>query len=292
MSEIKYVSPSGLAHYDEKIKAVIDGKDKELSFDDYNALSDDDKNNGTTYYVPDATLGSDDVIFSVDDETLSATYDNKTIELVDGSKIQNNLTTTDEGYALDARQGNVLDTRISALETPTFTQASSRANIASGENTLTILGKIKKYFADLKSHAFNSTVNNLTTTTTGYALDATQGKALNDKLGSTDISTIGDGTVTNAISTLNSNMSEFVGFINVDYLNTCNILKSLHGVYTEPNGIQYVFTQLYCGAYALQILYANDNTSINDKVAFRVIFTEDDTRETLKWTFLKTSSVV
>ena len=28
MSEIKYVTPSGLAHYDEKIKEVIDGKDK------------------------------------------------------------------------------------------------------------------------------------------------------------------------------------------------------------------------------------------------------------------------
>lgn len=94
------------------------------------------------------------------------------------------------------------------------------------------------------------------------------------------------------INTLNSNMSEFVGYINEDYLNTCNILKSLHGIYTEANGIQYVFSQLYCGAYTLQILYANDNTSINDKVAFRVIFTEDDTRETLKWTFLKTSSVV
>lgn len=179
----KYINPSGLAHYDEKIKEVIDGKDKELSFDEYNALSDDDKNNGTTYYVPDATLGSNDVIFSVDDETLSATYDNKTIELVDGSKIQNNLTTTEEGYALDARQGNVLDTRISALETPTFTQASSRTNIASGNTMPTILGKIMKYFTDLKSHAFNSLANNLTTTTTGYALDATQGKALNDKFG-------------------------------------------------------------------------------------------------------------
>ena len=179
----KYINPSGLAHYDEKIKEVINGKDKELSFDEYNALSDDDKNNGTTYYVPDATLGSDDVIFSVDDETLIATYDNKTIELVDASRIQNNLTITEEGCALDARQGNVLDTRVTALETPTFTQATSRTNIASGNTMPTILGKIMKYFTDLKSHAFNSLANNLITTTTGYALDATQGKALNDKLG-------------------------------------------------------------------------------------------------------------
>ena len=87
-------------------------------------------------------------------------------------------------------------------------------------------------------------------------------------------------------------MSELVGIINLDYINSCNLLKNLHGVYTEPSGMQYVFSQLYCGAYTLQILYANNNTSLNDKVAFRVIYTETDTRETLKWTFLKTSSVV
>lgn len=87
-------------------------------------------------------------------------------------------------------------------------------------------------------------------------------------------------------------MSELVGIINLDYINSCNLLKNLHGVYTEPSGIQYVFTQLYCGVYTLQILYANDNRSLNDKVAFRVIFTESDNRGTLNWTFLKTSSVV
>ena len=73
--------------------------------------------------------------------------------------------------------------RVTALETPAFTQATSRTNIASGNTIPTILGKIMKYFTDLKSHAFNSLANNLTTTTTGYALDATQGKALNDKFG-------------------------------------------------------------------------------------------------------------
>ena len=95
----------------------------------------------------------------------------------------NNLTTTTTGYALDATQGKALNTRVTALETPTFTQATSRTNIASGNTMPIILGKIMKYFADLKSHAFNSLANNLTTTTTGYALDATQGKALNDKFG-------------------------------------------------------------------------------------------------------------
>ena len=39
-------------------------------------------------------------------------------------------------------------------QTPTFTQASTRANIASGEKLSTIFGKIMKWFADLKDLAF------------------------------------------------------------------------------------------------------------------------------------------
>ena len=63
-------------------------------------------------------------------------------------------------------------------QTPTFSVASTRDNIVSGEKLSTILGKVKKYFTDLKSHAFNDPVNNLTTSTTGSALDASQGKVL------------------------------------------------------------------------------------------------------------------
>ena len=39
-----------------------------------------------------------------------------------------------------------------------------------------------KYVKGLKSHAFRDPANNLTTTESGYALDARQGKALNDKI--------------------------------------------------------------------------------------------------------------
>lgn len=39
-----------------------------------------------------------------------------------------------------------------------------------------------KYVKGLKSHAFRDPANNLTTTASGYALDARQGKALNDKV--------------------------------------------------------------------------------------------------------------
>lgn len=65
---------------------------------------------------------------------------------------------------------------------PTFTEASTRSNIISEENLSTILGKVKKYFTDLKGHAFNDTVKNLTTEETGSALDASQGKVLKDEV--------------------------------------------------------------------------------------------------------------
>lgn len=85
-------------------------------------------------------------------------------------------------------------------KTVSFTQAASRAEILSGESLATIMGKIKKWFADLASVAFTGSynslsnrpslgtaaarnvANNLTTTTTTYVLDARQGKALGDRL--------------------------------------------------------------------------------------------------------------
>lgn len=47
-------------------------------------------------------------------------------------------------------------------DNPTFSEASTRANIASGESFSTILGKIKKFFTDLKTVAFTGSYNDLT----------------------------------------------------------------------------------------------------------------------------------
>ena len=115
---------------------------------------------------------------------------------------------------------NKLDTTGNASNvTNTFSAASSRSNLTTGEKLSVSLGKIMKYFADLKAVAFSGSyndlsnkptiptvTNNLLTTNPGTALDAAQGKAISDKIGSTDISGIGDGTVTGAVSELNSNL--------------------------------------------------------------------------------------
>lgn len=68
--------------------------------------------------------------------------------------------------------------------TNTFTQATARNQLTSGEKLSVSLGKIMKFFADIKTGAFHTVVNNLTTTAAGYALDARQGKTLNDRYGS------------------------------------------------------------------------------------------------------------
>ena len=45
--------------------------------------------------------------------------------------------------------------------TAAFTQATARANIASGESLKTIFGKVMKWFADLKTVAFSGSYNDL-----------------------------------------------------------------------------------------------------------------------------------
>lgn len=111
---------------------------------------------------------------------------------------------------------------IKEVNNPTFTAATSRTNINSGESQSIIMGKVKKWLADLGTAAFCSVVNNLTTTSEGSVLDARQGKNLSDALtklntlmGSTDISAIGNGTLTGAINELSSKQSKTISVSNV-----------------------------------------------------------------------------
>lgn len=86
-----------------------------------------------------------------------------------------NVNITPANIGAVAEDGDISDTTV------TFTEPSVTENIVSGEKVSVSFGKIKKWFADLKSFVFKDLVNNLTTTTTGSALDASQGKVLNDK---------------------------------------------------------------------------------------------------------------
>lgn len=61
-----------------------------------------------------------------------------------------------------AIDNNSYDCKDASAREPTFTEASSRANIASGETLSTLFGKIKKYFTDLKAVAFSGSYSDLT----------------------------------------------------------------------------------------------------------------------------------
>lgn len=86
-----------------------------------------------------------------------------------------NVDITPANIGAVAEDGDISDTTV------TFADTTTRENLVSDEKVSVGFGKIKKWFADLKSFAFKDLANNLTTTTTGSALDASQGKILNDK---------------------------------------------------------------------------------------------------------------
>lgn len=79
-------------------------------------------------------------------------------------------------------------TRIDNLLLDALTEPSASFPVpAVGDNGSTLFGKISKWFSDMSALVatkFNAAnvVNNLTTTASGYALDARQGKTLNDKV--------------------------------------------------------------------------------------------------------------
>lgn len=95
-----------------------------------------------------------------------------------------------------------------ALQEPEFTVAEKRENIASKEKMPKILGKIAKFFTDLKTVAFSgkysdldgkpAIVNNNTATEAGSALDARQANP-----------TI-EGTMANQILQLNNDLKGFL----------------------------------------------------------------------------------
>lgn len=77
-------------------------------------------------------------------------------------------------------------TKIDALTIDSMTEPSASFPVpAIGDNGSTLFGKITKWFSDMSALvatklSISNVANNLTTSTSGYALDARQGKELND----------------------------------------------------------------------------------------------------------------
>ena len=107
-------------------------------------------------------------------KTANITVPTKTSELTNDSGFITNAGVTGvKGNSETAyRTGNVNITKANIglgsvpnvttnNQAPTFTQATTRANIASGETLTVILGKVMKFFADLKTVAFTGAYSDL-----------------------------------------------------------------------------------------------------------------------------------
>lgn len=78
--------------------------------------------------------------------------------------VVDNLTSTSTTDALSANQGRVLKGLVDnkASDTQIFTEASTRANLVSGETLSTLFGKLMKWYTDLKAVAFSGSFTDLT----------------------------------------------------------------------------------------------------------------------------------
>lgn len=116
----------------------------ELTYAEYQALTPDEKTDpDKIYFITDypASVGALNDLSDVD------------------------ITTPTEGQILtyDDTDDEWKNTDVDDVA-PAFTEASTRANIASGETFATLLGKIKKFFSDLKAVAFTGAYSDLSGT--------------------------------------------------------------------------------------------------------------------------------
>lgn len=119
-----------------------------------------------------------------------------------------------------------------ALQEPEFTEAKERKNLTSGEKIYLMLGKISKFFSDMKAIAFSGSyndlvdkpkiptvLNNQTTTEEGYALDARQA---NPNI---------DGTLAKQVADLNGSLNN-----DINALNPSDSIKAYIKCYPGGNG--------------------------------------------------------
>lgn len=117
--------------------------------------------NNTTYSV--ATQSANGLMSAADKKKLDGIAAGANVNTVTGIKGNaessyrtGNVNITPANIGL----GNVPNVATND-QTPTFSSASTRANITSGEKLTVILGKINKYFADLKTVAFSGSYADL-----------------------------------------------------------------------------------------------------------------------------------
>ena len=95
--------------------------------------------------------------------------------------------------------------------------------------------------------------------------------ALSDKVGATDISAIGDGTVTGAINDVNQSLANIdtdLGDFLRSNLDNLDIKKNYHGLTTTDKGHQAFFIQRGGTRFSIQILFVNGVNYIQWRISF------------------------
>ena len=154
------------------------------------------------------------------------------------------------------------------IKEPEFTAADTRENIASKEKLPKILGKIARFFSDLKEVAFSgkysdlsdkpAIVNNNTTTEAGSALDARQA---NPNIA---------GTLAATVAQLNNDFQNAVPWIQ-----DCNIVNS-HLAYASPDTLHTPAAEGKTNSTISIILtvivpMTTENVSINTQYSFTAV---------------------
>lgn len=123
--------------------------------------------------------------------------------------------------------------------TVTFSQASSRTNINSGDSIGTLFGKIRKWFADLGTAAFQGVSNVLTQTSVGYVLDARQGKTLADRIGT--LSSLLTTAKTSLVNAVNELFNKIGDLADLDTTEKTNVVGAINEINADlSDGIKIV----------------------------------------------------
>ena len=174
------------------------------------------KPSGAEVYDECEVVGSNEVIFTPETEQI---FIETGIILAEIRVAKGEKLITSYSFEFEVRQStmrtgdipssdefNALERAIEeakGLHEPEFTEAGKRENIVSGETMQILFGKIKKWLTDLG--------------------------ALITKIGNTDISSIGDGTVTGAITDLDKRSTKNTSDIDVERKRIDNIAKLPEG---------------------------------------------------------------
>lgn len=119
-------------------------------------------------------------IASVTKTGSSGLVDTYRITFTDGTTFDYTVT---NGAGPTYTEGDGIDLSNNEISVDTaFTEASTRANIASGESFSTILGKIKKFFKDLKTVAFSGSASDVTYDNTSSGISATDAQGAIDEV--------------------------------------------------------------------------------------------------------------